>query len=121
MGVKRSFKQILALMVSSRTYIRSLSVVLTVIMALQLAVVSASAAQWTKEPQKEIESVVSEDTTEGDVVDPTALESETKPTEPALKNTTFSSRKSAQKTNLFLQIMTGSTGTISSCLMPESL
>ena len=87
MGVKRSFKQILALMVSSRTYIRSLSVVLTVIMALQLAVVPASAAQWTKEPQKEIESVVSEDTTEGDVVDPTALESETKPTEPALKNT----------------------------------
>lgn len=87
MGVKRSFKQILALMASSRTYIRSLSVVLTVIMMLQLAVVPASAAQWTTGSQKENESLTSGEATEGDGVDTTALENEAKPAEPTLKNT----------------------------------
>ena len=79
MGVKRSFKQILALVASQRTYIRSLSVVLTAIMALQLAVVPASAGLWPTESQKENESVASGEVTEGDGIDAAALESEAQP------------------------------------------
>ena len=52
MGVKHSFKQILALMASKRAYCRVLSVVLMVVMTLQLAVVPASAALWFKQDQE---------------------------------------------------------------------
>ena len=81
MGVKHSFKQILALMASKRAYCRVLSVVLTVVMTLQLAVVPARAALWFKQDQ---EDPVAEGTEEGGV---TAPEQELRPTEPTLKNT----------------------------------
>ena len=46
MGVKHSFKQILALMAGKQAYRRGLSALLSVIMMLQLAVVPASAGFW---------------------------------------------------------------------------
>ena len=59
MGVKHGLKQILTLMVHERACMRSLSAVLTVIMALQLSVVPASAGLWPEQTQVEIGGAIS--------------------------------------------------------------
>ena len=86
MDVKGSFKQILLLMANKRIYTRSLSMVMTFVLALQLAVVPVGAAAWFNRPEEESESTaVGDNGSDSSGVD--VLEDEDRATEPALKNT----------------------------------
>ena len=69
MGVKRSFKKILTPMTSKWAGIKSLSMLLTVVMVLQLAVVPASAGLFSPQTQTGTGETASESTNEGGVTD----------------------------------------------------